>query len=322
MNSLKQKTYFDSIKFALSLVETEVKNSNAVSFTDMNLVSEDFLKAILNEVHGYKLENMNIIEKPDFPAIDLGDSHTGIAIQVTSKGSRRKIVKTIKKFAEKELYKKYPTLMIWCLVGKQKTCKGLEKYTKNLFPFDYQTQVLTNVELLKTIRGLDIDSLKRLSLLFKKHTNTGEGPLIQKAKEINTLATLINYLSSQKQESSQAKFKEEPDPEGKIRNRFADHADFLEEEMREYIPQYSNTLATVQNELKLGPAQFKFIRSYLRQKSDAFLTKYDNSPKIALNELVEYLSTKIGEIGIEYDEAAIRFYLIHEIIVCNVFPNK
>ena len=42
----------------------------------------------------------------------------------------------------------------------------------------------------------------------------------------------------------------------------------------------------------------------------------------ALNKLVNFFEIKLGKNGKKYDKAAIKFYLINELIKCNVFPNE
>ena len=53
-----------------------------------------------------------------------------------------------------------------------------------------------------------------------------------------------------------------------------------------------------------------------------FLDKNENDPLKALNALVEYFQEKLSKNRKKYDRSAIRFYLVNELIKCNVFPNE
>ena len=63
------------------------------NFTDINKVSEDFVKNLVNIVYDINCINLNRT-KAKFPGIDLGDKSVGIGIQVTSNCDSRKIIDT------------------------------------------------------------------------------------------------------------------------------------------------------------------------------------------------------------------------------------
>jgi hypothetical protein len=60
----------------------------------------------------------------------------------------------------------------------------------------------------------------------------------------------------------------------------------------------------------------------LKDESDIILTKENNNPKLALHSLVELFYGKLSSNGVTFDKQAIKFYLLDELIKCNVFPNK
>ena len=64
------------------------------------------------------------------------------------------------------------------------------------------------------------------------------------------------------------------------------------------------------------------ISNYLKDESDINLTKENNNPKLALHSLVELFYGKLSSNGFKFDKQAIKFYLLDELIKCNVFPNK
>ena len=82
----------------LSIWLIEIKMSNAISFYDINKVSENLCQKILNKLYGYSLKNMNY-EKSNFPGIDLGDdTNSLIAFQITSRKDSCKIKESLKIF--------------------------------------------------------------------------------------------------------------------------------------------------------------------------------------------------------------------------------
>ena len=69
---------------------------------------------VLNRIYGWKLENLNHVEK-NFPGIDLGDWERGIGVQVTVEKTSSKINNTIAKIVKNEVYNKFPHLKILIL---------------------------------------------------------------------------------------------------------------------------------------------------------------------------------------------------------------
>lgn len=66
----------------------------------------------------------------------------------------------------------------------------------------------------------------------------------------------------------------------------------------------------------------EIISDFLKDESDIILTKENNNPKLALHSLVELFYEKLSSNGVKFDKQAIKFYLLDELINCNVFPNK
>ena len=91
----------DSQNRSITLISrfvAEVKGSRKESRTDINRVSEDVLILLLSEVYDHKnLENLNVSEGSNFPAIDLGDKEKRVAYQITSTSTSDKIKDTLKK---------------------------------------------------------------------------------------------------------------------------------------------------------------------------------------------------------------------------------
>lgn len=60
----------------------------------------------------------------------------------------------------------------------------------------------------------------------------------------------------------------------------------------------------------------------LQDISMQFLDETDDNSIKALNKLVGYFEAKLIVNGKKYDRAAIKFYLVNEMIKCRDFPNE
>src|SRR5690606_13637787 len=74
----------------------EIGLANAEFYFDINKVSEDLCRQLLNLVYDYELEDLNDDDNPNFPGLDLGDRHSAkVAFQVTSRTDRRKVIENL-----------------------------------------------------------------------------------------------------------------------------------------------------------------------------------------------------------------------------------
>jgi WD40 repeat protein len=105
MREMKEMT---RVKDLLEIWVRKVERDNRENDTTINLYSENLALRLLNIVYGYNLENLNW-SRCNYKAVDLADHHEGIAFQVTSEDSLRKIKKTLGKFyAPDGPHKKFP----------------------------------------------------------------------------------------------------------------------------------------------------------------------------------------------------------------------
>lgn len=98
---------------ALATLSTHISFNGQQNMLDMNRVMETILPDLLNQLYDCCLKDMNT-EKPNYPAIDLGDAENRIAVQITADGSKEKMVSTLEKYQKHGLDKKYDTL--WFLI--------------------------------------------------------------------------------------------------------------------------------------------------------------------------------------------------------------
>ncbi|WP_343566212.1 SMEK domain-containing protein [Sphingobacterium sp.] len=93
----KTKDLKNRINVLLSRWLAEVQGANAISYYDINIISEGISMRLLNLVYGYDLSDLNK-EIRNYPGIDLGDTISGIAFQVTTQLDSSKIRSSLEKF--------------------------------------------------------------------------------------------------------------------------------------------------------------------------------------------------------------------------------
>lgn len=100
-------------------LEREIAASAKQSRYDLHKISESFFCGVLKELYDWRhLRNANE-RQINYPGVDLVDDEQGIAVQVTSDPSRRKIVDAISKFVAHEQHKRYSRLIVLVLGSKQ-----------------------------------------------------------------------------------------------------------------------------------------------------------------------------------------------------------
>jgi hypothetical protein len=313
-----RKTSMDSIIERLSYIKSQVEISTSQNLTDINIYSENFFRDLLNLVLGHHFQNINIDQK-NAAAIDLGDKAAKIAVQVTSTNEFSKIEKTVTKFNEKKLYKTYDKLKI-VIVGSKKTYKKKEIGDSSMHELNVAKDVWDISALVGLIGDKSVKEIQEVKNFLEEQVQ-----FISKnhvSKEIATFENLILLLSDENHPAIGSGFLEEPDPDFKINKRFADHAVLLTREFQDLFIEYGEVLSDVRQHSELGQPKLRRLGMYLKTHSDQVLTDCDGDPKAALKLLVQDFENLMGNKKKDYDVTAIRFFLIDELIKCNVFPNK
>lgn len=315
--------YINSINERLSFLKSKVETSSKINLYDINIHSEYFYKDFLNLLYGYQLVNINILEK-NSAAIDLGDKKRKIAFQVTSDSSSNKIHETIKKFIEKKLYNDYSELNMLILTEKQEF-KRVTFDTKGYFAFSSDKNIWDIDYIIKSkIQALEVDELKKVKEFLEKNIGlpTRETS-ITISKEVKTIMDLIEYLSMEENQIVESISPEiEPDPDKKINSRFSEHSKFLINEYKDNAVFYANALKEAKSIIGFDNPRVKLIQLYLKRISNRFLMDNANNPRASLDKLGDYFENALSNNGKEFHAQAIRFYLIDELIKCNVFPNE
>jgi len=314
-----RETVIASIISHLAVLKAEVELKSKVNLQDINVHAEQFYKILLNDIFGYNLENINIDEQ-NVAVIDLADKVGKIAIQVTSNNSKKKISETLQAFKDKKLYEQYDVLKI--LVIKDKTTRN-DIISDANFTFDMDKDVIDINTITSRIMGIDdLEKLEKIDKwlsdeLVQKHYAARTK---SKPNEAKTFIALIDILSDDKNHQT-ITAEDEPDPEYKIENRFKDYAPFLKNLYAELYIDYGYALGLVESNTDISVVKIRKIGTYLRDISTKHLYSSENNPQLALENLCEYFKDFFVKENLEYDEMAIKFYLIHQLINCNVFPN-
>jgi hypothetical protein len=316
-----QEELVNQIAHSLTFLSTEVALRNSMNLTDLNLHAEDFYCELLNSALGYKLHNINAIN-PNASAIDLAgedDKGASVAIQVTSTSDITKTRETVDKFIVSNLHKQYNRLIILNLI---KTKKHREPWIgqAGVYQLDTRTDIWDIYSLIRKIQHQNSANLQKIADFLQ--TELKLLPPEKPSKEVATFLTLIKLLSDETHIAAGRGFIEDPDPTGKIYKRFADHAKFLTDQYMDLYTQYGNVLQTVKNNMDIGTVRFDRMGLYLKNYSDTQLTQSGGDPRAALEKIVTHFASLLARQGVDYDDGAIRFFLLDQTIACNVFPNE
>lgn len=316
--AVTRKADMDSIIERLSYLKSQVEISTSQNLNDINIHAENFFRDLLNLVMTRQFQNINIVEK-NAAAIDLGDKIAKVAVQVTSTNDFAKIEKTVAKFNEKKLYETYDDLKI-IIIGSKKSYKKKTTGESSKHELDIPKDVWDISDLVKLIGDKGVKEIQEIRFFLEEQIQ-----FISKnhvSKEIATFENLILLLSDEDHPAIGSGFLEEPDPNGKLNERFADHAELLASQFQELYIEYGEVLSDVRQHSEIGQTKLRRLGIFLKTYSDQVLTDCDGDPKVALRQLVQDLEYLMKNKVKDYDVTAIRFFLIDELLRCNVFPNK
>lgn len=314
----ERKNHIENIIDLLSFLKSKVTLSNSLNLTDVNIHSENFYRDLLNLIYGYQLDNINIIEQ-NTAAIDLGDLDKRVAIQVTSTSSLAKTRKTVNAFVNKKLYEKYDRLIILNIVDKA-AHRDSHIGDSATYQLDTKEDIWDIDKLVKDINNFTVDRIGEVHSFLKNEIKYTQNQVLE--KEIKTFISLITLLSDESQPSAGNGFIEDPDPDRKIEKRFADHSVFLTKRYQDLYTEYGQVLIDVKSQSDLGHTRIRRLGLRLKDISDRVLNECNGDARKALEELVNRFKIILSNKSIEHDENAIEFFLVDQLICCNVFPNK
>ena len=315
---MNRANYLKIITDYLGTLRYQVKYRNSINLYDINIIAESFYKDLLNKIFKYNLKNLNAVEK-NASAIDLGDEEKRIAIQVTSDSKSTKIKKSIEKFIEYKWFEKYDRLIILILTNKKKYSTEFD--TQGKFDFNIKSDVIDGEDLIKMVNEYSPKELKDIAQFLEDELleKVNQRRKIQ-ATEVETVIDLIEFITQHKI-SSKKRLNTFVDPDHKINKRFKEYSEFLKNMYANLFVIYNEPIEEAKNVLGIDDVNEILINTFLMDISNNYLNENNGDCKEALDRLTEYFAKELEKIGKKYDFMAIKFYLISEIINCNVFPN-
>ncbi len=193
---MTRPNYFNVIEERLNHLALRILSRGRLNILDFHGHAENFYQNFLNEVYGWKVQNAND-NKQNIEAIDLIDSTNNFVIQVSSTATKQKIESSLSKDSMKN-YKGYTFKFI--SIAKDADDLRKDKF-KNPYEIDFtpSTDIIDKNSILSTIRGLQIDDLKRIYDFVKKELVIE----IDLLKLETNLATVINILSQENWDKSE-----------------------------------------------------------------------------------------------------------------------
>jgi hypothetical protein len=315
---MQKEQYIEQIISALAYLSSKVELCGSVNLTNVHVISEDFYKELFNIALGYSLTNMNE-EVQNAPAIDLGNScEPKIAFQITSTSSIAKTRKTVNQFIKHKLHDEYDRLVIFNLV-RASAHKDEFIGDDSVFQLNTKKDIWDVKTFTRMIVGKNTSTLKKVSEFLDSELKLKTADKLP--KEVQTITSLLDYLSNNEDVINTESYLEDPDPECKIFKRFNSHSEFLTETYVDLYKIYNDFLVQVKEFTDISTLQLTKKSAYLKTHSDNVLNQCNGNPKIALDKLTKEYASILEKKDLDYDESAITFFLVDELIRCNVFPN-
>lgn len=314
---VRQK-HMTNIQQRLAYLKSRVVIAGSLNLTDIHIYAEDFYQALFNLL-GNSYKNGNI-DKQNCAYIDLIDDSNKIAMQVTARDDNKKITETIEGFFENTEHPEHKDYSLKVLLISKRAKDYTTDFTsKGKYKFNHQEDVIDIERLIATIKGSGREKIIEISKFLDNEIDLPRPKT--ETNEVETIMSLLEYLSDD------ANYKEFDgnyicDPEQKINSRFKDYADDFKEEFTDLFSIYCNTIPEVKRAFGLDGVRAKKISNFLKIISNRYLRECSEKPLDAFDKLTDYFEDKLNSNGIRADIGAIRYYLLDELIGCNIFSIK
>jgi hypothetical protein len=314
---LIQENYIKTATRYLAILAEYTGTMSTLNLHDCSVVSENFFAQLLNVVYNYKLKNINLVSH-NSAAIDLYDLENRISVQVTSTRTLAKVKDCLNKFREKKLYNDYDKLFIYILTNKQNSYR-LDVINNEDFEFDSKVHIIDKDDLIKRMLDLEPVIQKEIVDILQTGIKIDLASQTSVSNEVDTLINLITLLSNN---ISQKPFDEESiiDPNKKIIKRFKNMSSLIEDQYFDLCITYQPILNSAQKNNDIDSVKHSKVSGYLRDKSTRLLVDNGHDAMKAFDVLMVEVTSLFQEVNINYDEMAVKFYLLKSLTQCNVFP--
>lgn len=314
---VRQK-HMNNIQNRLAYLKSRVEIAGSLNLTDIHIYAEDFYQALLNFL-GNSYRNGNI-DKQNCAFIDLIDDTNKSAMQITARDDNSKISETIIGFYENSEHPEYKDYSLKVLLISKRAKDYNTDFTFNgKYKFNHKEDVLDIERLIAIIKDSGREKIVEVSKFLDNEIDLPRPKT--ESNEVETIMSLLEYLSDDEN------YKEFDgnyicDPEQKINSRFKDYADDFKEEFTDLFAIYCNTILESERTFGLDGVRAKKISNFLKTISNRYLRESNDKPLDALDKLTDYFENKLNSNGINADIGAIRYYLLDELIGCNIFSTK
>lgn len=182
--------YFSVIEEKLNVLSYRITSRGKLNILDLHLHSESFYHYFLNELYSWNVQNENEF-KPNVEAIDLVDHTNSYVIQVSATNTKQKIESSLNKDLIKS-YTKY-TFKFVSIASDANELRSKTYVNPHNISFSPDKDIIDKNSILTTIKGLELDDLKRIYYFIKKELGSEIDPI----KLETNLATIINILSKE-----------------------------------------------------------------------------------------------------------------------------
>jgi len=139
-------------------------------------------------------------------------------------------------------------------------------------------------------------------------------------KEVHTIAALIQYLS---ENSDTIDLNATDDYKKSFQEKLAQFPTVEQELAKEYVglaTMYDTAYRKGWDAQDVGEAARKKIALFLQRRSTELLQEHESNPSAVLPALCDELRSRLPDN--EYDEGAIRYFVLSQFCECNVLPIK
>jgi hypothetical protein len=283
-------------------------NDNKAGLTDSAKLFEGVVAKLYNIY--YDTDDFEGFLKQNNPAIDLKSDKKHIAASVKARDNAQtklqveEIVKLFKKH--------YAHLAGYRLILQEICDEPKTKISVNGIEIRYFGDLCN-------LFNDDFDKLSKVSDFIK----SDETQLAQKAElnEVATIIILLEYLSDD------ANYKEyadeyECDPQKKLESKLKDFAPIFKADFERLLPDYYFALEEARKAFGNDGVRARKISNHLIYMSNRFLDEASNNATIAFNKLYDHFVGKVTTNKAKCDGPAIQYFLLEELIGCNIFSIK
>jgi hypothetical protein len=310
------QSHITNIQQKFAYLESRIKTAGSLNLPDIHVIAEIFYMELFNilGVFGKSFKKADD-GNPRAPYIDLIDDESKIAIQVTAQNDSEKITRTIQGFFANPDHSSYNLKVL--LIGK--VAKDYRKdFTKiGRYNFDVAKDVIDIPKLIELI-------MRDSGILTKINTFLDEQILLPRPQtELNEVETIMGLLAYLSDDANYKEFDGQYvcDPEQKINNRFKEYADRFKEEFANLLATYCTPFAESKKTFGLDSVRAEKVSNFLKYISNRYLRESDENPVVALDKLTDFFEKKLNANGRRADHGAIRYYLLVELIGCNIFSS-